>query len=88
MPGTWREWVKAYEYFGDSNRYAPFDLESDPSESDNLASKNPQQLKTMMQAMIQELEYMQAQYPVEDGRQLKPTIPSVNERKMKTEVGE
>lgn len=74
---TWRNgnWKVRYEYFSDENRYALYDLASDPSESQNLASKNPKKLKSMMQAMVRQLESMNALYPVKDGRPLRPVIP-------------
>ncbi len=65
-----------YEYFADSdNRYALYDLASDPSESRNLAVENPEQLRSMMLDMVQQLKSMDAVYPVKDGLQLKPVIP-------------
>jgi arylsulfatase A-like enzyme len=75
---TWRRgsWKVRYAYFAEGdNRYALYDLASDPSESQNLAAENPEQLRSMMQSMVRELESMDAVYPVKDGRPLKPAIP-------------
>jgi len=76
---TWRKgnWKVRYEYFAEGvNRYGLYDLASDPSESRNLAAENPEQLRSMMQGMVRELKSMDAVYPVKDGRQLKPVMPS------------
>ncbi|MEO2016350.1 MAG: sulfatase [Fuerstiella sp.] len=75
---TWREgsWKMIYEYLkqGDE-RYSLYDLSSDPSESNNLATKNPEKLRSLMQGMIRELESREAVYPVRDGQTLEPVIP-------------
>jgi hypothetical protein len=52
-----------------------FDLASDPSESNNLAEKNPGKLKSMMQGMVRELKSMNAVYPVKNGQKFEPVIP-------------
>jgi len=75
---TWRNgnWKVRYEYFSEGdNRYALYNLASDPSESQNLAAENPEQLRNMMHGMIRELESMDAVYPVKDGQLLEPAIP-------------
>ena len=65
-----------YEYFAEGdNRCALYDLASDPSESQNLAAKNPEQLGSMMQGMARELKSMDAVYPVKDGQPLELAIP-------------
>jgi len=70
------KWKVRYEYLNDSSRYGLFDVENDPSESTNLASENPEKLKAMMQAMVQELQSQNAQYPVDgQGKEVKPVIP-------------
>jgi arylsulfatase A-like enzyme len=76
---TWRNgnWKVRYEYFSDENRYALYDLASDPSESQNLASQNPKQLREMMQEMVRQLESINALYPVKDSKQLKPVISDI-----------
>jgi arylsulfatase A-like enzyme len=75
---TWRNgnWKVIYEYFKEGElRYALHDLTSDRSESQNLAAENPEQLRSMMQGMVRELEAMNAVYPEKDGRPLEPVIP-------------
>jgi len=69
------KWKVIYRYLDDKNPYELYDLDIDPSESRNLASKNPKKLKSMMQAMVRQLESMNALYPVKDGRPLRPVIP-------------
>lgn len=75
---TWREgdWKVIYEYLEESdNRYSLYDLANDPSESHNLAVKDSQRLQQMMRGMVEELEAMNAVYPVREGQVLKPVIP-------------
>ena len=70
------KWKLHYEYLEEGGRYGLYDLESDPDESLNLASENPEKLRVMMQSMVRELESMNAQYPVDgQGREVKPLIP-------------
>ena len=65
-----------YQYLAkDADRCALYDLANDPSESNNLAAENPEQLRSMMQGMFRELESMDAVYPVKDGQPLEPVIP-------------
>jgi len=78
---TWRkgEWKVIYQYLARGHdRYALYDLGSDPSESENLAAEQPEKLRSMMQGMDRELESMDALYPVKDGQTLKPVIPQKN----------
>jgi len=75
---TWRKgiWKVRYDYFADADsRYGLYNLSSDPSESINLAAKQPEKLRRMMQDMVQELESMDAVYPVNGRQPLKPVIP-------------
>ena len=70
---TWRDgnWKVVYQYLAkDDERYALYDLASDPSESNNLAAKHSAKLRTMMQSMVWELESCEAVYPVKDGQAL------------------
>ena len=61
--------------FKDGN-YELFNLKNDPFESKNLAASEPDQLRKMMQGMIQSLEEMKAVYPVnKEGATLKPKLP-------------
>ena len=41
---------------GNPQRHSLYNLAQDPSESDNLAANHPEELKRMMQGMVQELE--------------------------------
>jgi arylsulfatase A-like enzyme len=73
----WREgnWKVRYDYFGEGdNRYGLYDLARDPSESQNLAAENPEQLGSMMRGMIRELDSMEAVYPLKLGRPLRPVL--------------
>ena len=75
---TWRrgDWKVRYDYLAEGDdRYGLYDLAKDPSESNNLAAKRPEKLRSMMQGMIRELESMDAVYPVNDGQTLEPIIP-------------
>jgi len=75
---TWRtgDWKVRYQYMAEgANRYALYNLATDPSESKNLAAEKPEKLKSMMQCMVRELESMKALYPVKDGEEVKPVIP-------------
>ena len=76
---TWRQdnWKVIYQYLAEeTERYALYDLAKDPSESQDLSTRHPEKLKSMMQGMIDELTAMHAVYPVQDGQQLKPLLPS------------
>ena len=68
-------WKVVYRYLGNRNRYELYDLESDPTESTNLAARCPEKLKSMLQAMIKELQLKGALYPVAKGKPTKPVIP-------------
>jgi arylsulfatase A-like enzyme len=75
---AWRSgnWKVIYQYLAEGDdRYALYDLASDPSESSNLAADNSEQLRSMMQGMVRELESMDAVYPLKDGQTLEPVIP-------------
>ncbi len=41
--------------------------------------ENPQRLRSMMQAMVRQLEAMDAVYPVRDGKTLEPVVPQRQE---------
>ena len=65
-----------YEYLQPAHaRYSLYNLAADPSESNNLAPKNTKQLRTMMHVMIHELESLNAVYPVNEDRVMKPEVP-------------
>ena len=75
---TWRkgDWKVRYAYLAEGDeRYALYDLAKDPSESRNLATEYPEQLTSMMQGMVHELESMQAVYPMQVRHPLEPVIP-------------
>lgn len=55
--------------------YQLFNLADDPFEQKNLSEEEPDILKKMIQGMLQALEEDGAQYPVSDGKPLKPTAP-------------
>lgn len=70
------KWKVIYQYLDDGNRFALYDLETDPTESRDLAPQYPDKLKAMVQVMVRELEVHNAQYPVnDDGQELSPVIP-------------
>ena len=78
---TWRQgnWKLRYDYFAEgADRYGLYDLISDPSESNNLATEQRERLGTMMQGMVRELESVDAVYPIKDGRRLEPVIPKIS----------
>lgn len=57
------------------NRYERYDLENDPTESNNVAADNPDKLKSMLKAMARELEAKGAQYPERNGQPIKLIMP-------------
>lgn len=73
------DWKLIYHYFPEventDRRYLLFNLKEDPTESNDLAKKNPDKLKEMMELMVEELENKGALYPVKDGEIVKPIIP-------------
>ncbi len=75
------DWKVIYHYFPEMNQldnhYQLFNLKADPSESYNLASERPNQLKMMMRAMLAEMKNQNAQFPInKDGTELVPIIPT------------
>lgn len=74
------DWKVIYHYYPDKNpaktRYELFNLVDDPYENNNLADAEPEQLKTIVQAMIDQLEAEGALYPIdEQGNELRPIVP-------------
>ena len=75
------DWKVIYHYFpsivSDGGHYQLFNLRDDLSEQHNLATREPERLRRMMQALITALESQGAQYPVgEDGKTPeKPKLP-------------
>jgi arylsulfatase A-like enzyme len=69
-------WKVIYHYpIEGAERYELFNLEQDPYETDNLAATHPEQLRRMMQALTNQLQQMNALYPVKAGQELKPRCP-------------
>lgn len=56
----------------DGIKYELFDLKKDPYEEKNLADSDKSTLQRMLAAMNDELAKAEAQYPVKDGKELKP----------------
>ena len=73
------DWKLVYHWRrGPDQRTELFQLGRDPSESDNLMSREPEQLRTMLNAMQQALDEAGAQLPLADDRvtALKIEIPN------------
>jgi hypothetical protein len=59
------------------SHYQLFHLQEDPFEQQDLAASRPQELRRMMEGLIQSLENHQAVYPVDSqGQPVKPKLPS------------
>ena len=77
------DWKVIYHYFpsivSDGGHYQLYNLKDDLSEKQNLATREPERLRRMMQALITALETQGAQYPVgEDGKTpAKPKLPEL-----------
>ncbi len=77
---TWRDgdWKVIYHYFptkvSDGSHYQLYNLAKDPFEQDNLADKEPAQLRRLMQGLMMALDKHHAVYPVEKDNH-KPTKP-------------
>jgi arylsulfatase A-like enzyme len=74
------DWKLIYHYFPQMNpaktRHELFNLADDPYETNNLAQAEPEQLKAMVELMIQQLDAEGAQYPVDaEGNEIKPIAP-------------
>jgi arylsulfatase A-like enzyme len=73
------DWKIIYHYTKpEEQRYQLFNLAKDPTESDNLANSQPDELRRMVKAMAAALEDADAQYPMASGDpdiELKPIIP-------------
>lgn len=73
------DWKIIYNYNPENNagikRYQLFNLATDMSESQDLASTQPKKLAQMMERMIAELKRQNAQYPIDKhGRAIKPIL--------------
>jgi arylsulfatase A-like enzyme len=74
------EWKVIYHYLpgpaSGQSHYQLFHLKADPFEQNDLAAKNPDDLRRMMRGLIAALEEHHALYPVgPDGQPLKPKLP-------------
>lgn len=74
------DWKLIYHYFPELNpakvRYELFHLKNDPFEKNNLADKEPNKVKRLLNAMIKQLDEEGAQYPVdEQGNEQRPIMP-------------
>lgn len=73
------DWKLIYHYTKPAEeRYELFDLAKDPTESTNLATSQPDELRHMVKAMAAALEDAGAQYPVDKEdtkKELKPIVP-------------
>ena len=74
------DWKLIYHYFPQMNpaktRYELFNLKADPYENNNLASKEPNKVKRLLRAMVEQLEEQGALYPVDEkGNAVKPVMP-------------
>jgi arylsulfatase A-like enzyme len=81
------DWKVIYHNFPDSPplggkiqsggaRYELFNLADDPFENENLASKKPDRLLSMMEGLARQLEEHHAAYPQDkEGKKLLPVIP-------------
>lgn len=69
-------WKIIYHYQIDNQpRYELFFLKEDPFETNNLADKKPEQLKSMMKALSDEMKNKKALYPENDGELIELIIP-------------
>ena len=76
-------WKVIYHYFpsevSGGSHYQLFKLDDDPFEQQDLAASRPDDLRRMMQHLIDALEQHQAVYPVdEQGNPLKPQLPALS----------
>ena len=75
------DWKVIYHYYpsaaSNNSNYQLYNLADDPFESTDLAQREPQLLKLMMQRLIEALDKSNAQYPLsENGEQeLRPKLP-------------
>lgn len=62
-----------------SPNYELFNLKEDPFEKKDLAKSHPEKLRTMMTALIEDLEAKNALYPQMDNKELRPEIDKTSE---------
>ncbi len=72
------DWKVVYHYEPKTPgqpRYELFNLKDDPFEKIDLSANEPNELKRMMNAMIEQLKKEDAQYPMDkDGKELRPVV--------------
>jgi len=77
---TYRDgkWKLIYRYYPDTNEgeahHRLYNLDTDPSESVDLAQRHPERVQRMMRAMVGTLDQMEALYPMDEGDELKPKL--------------
>ena len=70
------DWKIIYHYqIEDQPSYELFNLKKDPFETNNIADKNPEQLKIMMKVLSDEMKSKKALYPEKDKRPLELIMP-------------
>lgn len=70
------DWKIIYHYpIEGEPRYELFNLKNDPFETNNVADKNPEQLKLMMKVLAAEMKSKKALYPEKDKRPLELIMP-------------
>jgi arylsulfatase A-like enzyme len=74
------DWKVIYHYFpseaSEGSHYQLYNLATDPFESTNLATSNPEQLRTMMRGLADSLKHHNALYPLDnDAKTLEPKLP-------------
>lgn len=70
------EWKLIYHYqIEDHARYELFNLKDDPFETNNVADKNPEQLKILMKVLSNEMKTQKALYPEKENCALDLIMP-------------
>jgi len=70
------DWKIIYHFQTEGKpHYELYNLKTDPFESDNLADKNPKQLKIMMASLKREMKAKQALHPELEGQPFKIITP-------------
>ena len=70
------DWKIIYHYqLKEQPRYELFNLKNDPFESNNVADKNPEQLKIMMRVLANEMKSKKALYPEKEKQVLELIMP-------------
>lgn len=74
------DWKLIYRYLlngeDESERYALFNLKSDPSESNDLSRARPGRVRQLFDSMVEDLQEMDALYPRINGIEQRPIRPS------------